>query len=193
MIVCTDSADFLRSLRRILFLDASHCSGVCGGIFMSIVGIDANNHIVFLFGAHFADNESARVWVAGLGFFETKVLSKVADLTFVLVADGDKGIAAAVAGIRQLELFNDEVHMTKHLAKLKLDVKHYLDALEARTQLRPYVVRAPRFGDEWRCAFGPKDMPQAHQDKAVAKAKEMATKEMVKAGTAWAWKVVDNG
>ena len=70
-------------------------------------------------------------------------------------------------------------------------VRLVADALEARTQLRPYVVRAPRFGDEWRCAFGPKDMPQAHQDKAVAKAKEMATKEMVKAGTAWAWKVVD--
>ena len=52
-------------------------------------------------------------------------------------------------------------------------------------------MRVDFFGEEWRCAFAPKNMPQAHQDKAVAKAKEMATKEMVKAGTAWAWKVVD--
>jgi len=89
---------------------------------------------VFLFGAHFADNESARVWVAGLDFFETKVLSKVADLTFVLVADGDKGIAAAVAGITQLKLYNDEVHMTKHLAKRKLDVKRFLDAVRAKNE-----------------------------------------------------------
>ena len=160
MIVCTDSADFLRSLRRILFLDASHCSGVCGGIFMSIVGIDANNHIVFLFGAHFADNESARVWVAGLGFFETKVLSKVADLTFVLVADGDKGIAAAVAGIRQLELFNDEVHMTKHLAKLKLDVKHYLDALEARTETN-YLTAVQKMTNKTKTYLASRGLPKS--------------------------------
>jgi hypothetical protein len=107
----------VQTLKPVFSSDAAHMRGELGGTAFGTWGQDANKNMVNIALSVFFDNESKDTWA--LHFASVKKLVSAFDVTGnILIADGDKGFAAAFEGtFSRCKKFMCERHRSENLVK----------------------------------------------------------------------------